>query len=268
MKQKSGKGVIYFVHSSLSSHNRLFHGIFTRKGGTSRHPYESLNTGYNTGDRPGDVSKNLGIIRETVQAGRLLFMNQVHGEHIVSLRTDRPPDLTSVGDADAVITNIPGTALMVKQADCQGVILFDPVKEVVAVVHCGWRGNVRNILGSAVTRMRSEFGSNPSDMLAAVGPSLGPCCAEFITYKEIFPDHFLKFMVRDPYFDLWEISRSQLIRAGLHRNHIEIAGVCTKCNTDLFFSHRAERRTGRFATVAMIQHDSQRRKSDRVFYSL
>lgn len=254
MSPKSVNGLIYFTHTSLSGHTRLFHGIFTRKGGTSKHPYGSLNTGYNTGDTPSNVFRNLRLIRETVRAGRLLFMNQVHGDRIISLRNNRHPDLESIGDADAVVTDIPDTAVMVKQADCQGVILFDPVKEVVALVHCGWRGNVRNILGSVVKRMMSEFGGTPSDMLAAIGPSLGPCCAEFITYKEIFPHSFMKFMVRDSYFDLWEISRNQLVQAGLCRNHIEIAGVCTKCNTDTFFSHRAEGRTGRFATVTMIKN--------------
>jgi YfiH family protein len=254
---KSVKGVIYFIFPSLSSHDRLFHGVFTRIGGTSKPPYESLNTGHNTGDKPENVNRNLRIIRETVKADHLLFMNQVHGDHIITLRKNNHPDIESIADADAIVTDIPNVAIMVKQADCQGVILFDPVKGVVSIVHCGWRGNVRNILGSVVKRMKSEFECGESDISAAIGPSLGPCCAEFITYKELFPDHFMKFMVRNNYFDLWEISRSQLLQAGLSRNSIEIAGVCTKCKTELFYSHRAEGTTGRFATVAMLQDDHQ-----------
>ena len=254
MNPKFVKGVLYFNHSSLSVHDRLFHGVFTRRGGTSKPPYKSLNSGYTTGDKPENVEKNLRIIREIVQGDRLLFMNQVHGDHIITRRKDDHPDLESIATADAIVTDIPGIGIMVKQADCQGVILFDPVREVISIVHCGWRGNVLNILDSVVKKMKSEFGCRESDVIAAIGPSLGPCCAEFLTYREIFPDYFMKFMVREAYFDLWEISRSQLLQAGLMENSIEIAGICTRCNTDLFFSYRAEGTTGRFATVVMLRN--------------
>jgi YfiH family protein len=200
------------------------------------------------------VDKNLRIIRESIKAGRLFFMNQVHGRNIIRLSKNNYPHFTdSPPEADAVITDIPDMAIMVKQADCQGVIMHDPVRAVVAIAHCGWRGNVRNILGLVVDNMRSDFGCNPFDILAAIGPSLGPCCAEFRSYKDIFPEEFVKYMVREDYFDLWEISRAQLIDAGLGDDRIEIAGICTKCNSDLFYSHRAEGITGRFATVAMLR---------------
>ena len=231
----------------------LIHGVFTRHGGFSEHPYDSLNTSYKTGDRSTSVKKNLQIIRETIGAGHLIFMNQVHGRNIIALRECDRLDLGLTTDADAMVTNIFNVALMVKLADCQGVILFDSVKLVVSIVHCGWRGNALNILGAVVREMRSEFGCNKSDILAAIGPSLGPCCAEFIPYKEIFPEEFRRFMVRKNYFDLWEISRSQLVEAGLRKENIEIAGICTKCNTDLFYSYRAEGITGRFATIAMLR---------------
>jgi hypothetical protein len=92
-----------------------------------------------------------------------------------------------------------------------------------------------------------------SDILAVIGPSLGPCCAEFTSYKEIFPEAFRKFIVRDNHFDLWEISRRQLLDAGLEEKMIDIAGICTRCNTDFFYSYRGEGITGRFATVAMLR---------------
>jgi copper oxidase (laccase) domain-containing protein len=88
--------------------------------------------------------------------------------------------------------------------------------------------------------------------MAAIGPSLGPCCAEFVSHKEIFPDRFMRYLVRENHFDLWAISRSQLMEAGIDRDKIEVAGICTKCHSDLFFSYRAEGVTGRFATVAML----------------
>jgi len=104
--------------------------------------------------------------------------------------------------------------------------------------------------------MRSSFGSKASDLIAAIGPSLGPCCAEFIDYKQIFPEEFRRFMVRDNYFDLLQISRWQLIKAGLKEENIEVSTICTKCRTDLFYSYRAEGVTGRFTTVVMLKNNT------------
>jgi hypothetical protein len=108
-------------------------------------------------------------------------------------------------------------------------------------------------LGAVVGRMKFEFGCRPANMLAAIGPSLGPCCAEFINYEQEFPEEFRRFMVRKEYFDLWEISRWQLLEAGLAEDHIEVANICSRCRTDMFYSYRAEGITGRFGTVAMLK---------------
>lgn|GEM_PF-47953 len=155
--------------------------------------------------------------------------------------------------ADAMITNLAGKALLVKQADCQAVILYDPIKKVISNVHCGWRGNAHGLLGRVIASMKEEFGCDPARMRAAIGPSLGPCCAEFVTHEEIFPESFRSFMTRDSHFDLRAISRFQLLEAGLQAAHIEAADCCTRCRTDLFFSYRGEGRTGRFATVVMLR---------------
>ncbi|MDB9823241.1 peptidoglycan editing factor PgeF [Deltaproteobacteria bacterium] len=249
----STDNIIYLQFPSFSGQNCLAHGVFTRQGGVSDHPYYSLNTCYNIGDRPERVKKNLRIIEEAMGAENLIFMNQVHGGDIIILRRKDNPVLETAPYADAMITDIPYIALMIKQADCQGVILYDPVKAVIAVVHCGWRGNVRNILGSVIDRMRSDFECKETDILAAIGPSLGPCCAEFTSYQDIFPDKFRQFIVRDNHFNFWEISRGQLLDAGLAEDRIEVAKICTRCNTDRFYSYRAEKITGRFATVAMLR---------------
>jgi YfiH family protein len=250
---RSTDGSLYLQFLLFSGYDYLSHGVFTRIGGVSEPPYDSLNTSYNTGDQPERVKKNLLIIKGIIGARHLIFMNQVHGGDIVILKKDDHPSIESTAYADALITDIPSVALMVKQADCQGVILYDPVKAALAVVHCGWRGNVRNILGAVVARMSSNLGCVESDILAVIGPSLGPCCAEFTSYKEIFPEAFRKFIVRDNHFDLWEISRRQLSDAGLEEKMIDIAGICTRCNTDFFYSYRGEGITGRFATVAMLR---------------
>ena len=89
--------------------------------------------------------------------------------------------------------------------------------------------------------------------MAAIGPSLGPCCAEFVTYRDIFPEEFDRFMVDENHFDLWALSSWQLENAGMRPENIEVAGLCTRCRTDLFYSYRAEGNTGRFGTVAMLR---------------
>ena len=245
--------VTHFQYPRLLLNRQLVHGVFTRQGGVSDPPFNRLNTSYRAGDRQENVTTNLRRIKETVGAERLIFMHQCHGIDIAVLRKDRPDKPGSVLSADALITDIPQVALLVKQADCQGVIVFDPQKKVVANAHCGWRGNVQNILGRVVTRMEQDFGSRRSDLFAAIGPSLGPCCAEFVSHEEIFPDDFLRFMVRENYFDLWAISCRQLVDAGLGEENIEVAGICTCCRIDMFYSYRAEGKTGRFGTVAMLR---------------
>lgn len=239
----------------LVNHNRLVHAVFTRKGGVSEAPYDTLNVSYDTDDRPECVGKNIQIIRDAIGAKDLTFMHQVHGKEILVLRQRDFNGLREPVSADAMITDIPQMALMVKLADCQGVLLFDPIKNVVANVHCGWRGNVINILKSVVERMKSDFGCFAADLEAAIGPSLGPCCAEFIDYEEIFPEAFRRFMTSNAYFDLWEISRYQLLEAGLKNEHIEVAGICTRCKSEMFYSYRGEGETGRFATVVMLKGD-------------
>ena len=252
---KSGRahGVTFLQFPKLSRHDQLIHAVFTRQGGVSESPYNTLNASYMTGDKPECVSRNLKIIKEAMGANHLVFMNQMHRKEILALRGEGLGALGEPADADAMITDIPNVALMVKQADCQAVLLFDPVKGVVSNVHCGWRGNVHNILGSVVGRMKSEFGCGTVNLLAAIGPSLGPCCAEFVNHNQEFPEAFRRFMVREGYFDLWEISRWQLLEAGLKGDHIEVANICSRCRTDMFYSYRAEGITGRFATVGMLK---------------
>jgi YfiH family protein len=241
-----------FQFRRLAREPGLAHAVFTRHGGVSGPPFSSLNASYSTGDDPDRVRQNLAAIRKVIGAGELLFLDQVHGREILVLHRDDPRGFPQGAQADAVLTDRRLLAVMIKQADCQAVLFYDPAKAVVAAVHCGWRGNVLNILGSVVERMVSEFGCRRSGLLGAVGPSLGPCCAEFKSYREIFPVHFRSSMVRENYFDLWQISRRQMLEAGLEERNIEVAGLCTVCRTDLFFSHRGEKRTGRFATAAML----------------
>lgn len=247
------QGATTFRFEKLSQYEELCHEVFTRHGGGSGPPHDSLNVGHGTGDTPENVQINLQIIKGILGTQNLRSMNQLHGKDITLLRKAKPAKSPGTISGDAIISDLYNVGVMVKSADCQAIILFDPFKKVISNVHCGWRGNTLNIVADVVSRMVSDFQCKPSHILAAIGPSLGPCCSEFITYREIFPRNFDRFMVRKNYFDLWRISRWQLLEAGLKKENIEIAGICTRCRTDLFYSYRAEGTTGRFATVVMLK---------------
>jgi len=244
----------YLQYQNLSRYHQLKHGTFTRHGGTSGFPYASLNTSDDVGDRRKDVAENLLIIKNTLGAQRIFFTRQTHGTKILLLRADATETFENSRHADAMITNIPGAGLMIKQADCQAVILFDPEKNVVANVHCGWRGNVQNILGRVVRMMAHHFDCNAAHLVIAIAPSLGPCCAEFTTHEDIFPPSFVKFMVTENHFDLWRLSTHQLVVEGVNPDNITVSGICTRCHTDRFFSYRGEGVTGRFATFVMLNN--------------
>lgn len=148
-----------------------------------------------------------------------------------------------------MITDISGKVLAIQLADCQGILLHDPQARVVANIHSGWRGSVGNIISVCVAAMQSEFGCRPEHIFAGISPSLGPCCAEFIHYRTEIPEIYWQFKDASDYFDFWKISQHQLINSGLLPQHIEIANICTKCNSHLFYSFRKKKNTGRFLSV-------------------
>ncbi len=256
----NGVRIPFFCFSHLQALAGFSHGVFTRRGGVSPSPCRSLNVSVHTSDAASSVRENLERVRRVLGADRLVCLEQAHGRDLVTIREDSLDRLDASLTADGLVTDVPGLGLLIKQADCQAVILMDPVRRVVANIHCGWRGHVAGILGAAVARMHREFGSRPRDLLAGVGPSLGPCCGEFKGHESLFPRFFRAHMVRPDHFDLWSLSRAQLKAAGVRASEVGVARLCTRCNTDLFFSYRAERDTGRFATVAMVAHPPRARE--------
>lgn len=238
--------------SSLLSH----HTFFNRHGGVSRGCFDSLNAARSVGDSPDHVRENLRIIKEQSGVDVLITAHQIHGDTIAVIDSDVDCD-RCVDGVDALITNLQGVGLAVQLADCQGVLLYDPVKSVVAAIHCGWRGSVIGIIDKTVKKMQRVFGSDPINLHAFVSPSLGPCCAEFIHYKKELPPGFHAFQVKPHYFDFWGISRYQLTGAGLAGENIEIAGICTSCSNDYFSYRRACRNgdggTGRHCAVISLQ---------------
>jgi polyphenol oxidase len=255
--EKCVDGIPYFEFPNLAGITGLRHGVFTRRGGCSEGPYQSLNVALSVTDNPEDVGKNRAAIEKVMGNRRIIFIQQVHGSRVVVFsQTERggyDAGLRGMEEGDAVISNIPGMRLAVQTADCQAILLYDPVRRVVGNVHSGWRGSIQNIIGQTVAMMRETFRTRASDLLAGIGPSLGLCCAEFIHYRREIPKFLWHYGIGNNHFDFWAMSRDQLQLAGVPEENIAVSNFCTRCRTDLFFSYRAEKTTGRFAAVIGLE---------------
>ncbi|MBI4476990.1 MAG: peptidoglycan editing factor PgeF [Acidobacteria bacterium] len=210
----------------------------------------------------------MSLARELkVEPSRLLRVRQVHGTAAIVVpngdlhlwRDDSRPE------ADAIITADPSTALAVQVADCTPILLADRNRRAVAAIHAGWRGSAAGIVSSVVERLRSELGMRPDDVIAAVGPGIGPCCYEVgDEVREAFRAKFGQ--ASGSWFvagtatpraarrlDLWTATRDQLVASGVPASQIHVAALCTATHLDLFHSFRKERdQTGRMAAVIRL----------------
>ncbi len=244
-------GLRWYRFPGLAALPGITHGVFTRQGGVSGGPYSSLNISRAVGDLPGHVEANRRRIQQALGLDDLANASQVHGvDAMIAGGTPESPGKTP--EADILITARPGLGLLIKQADCQAVMFYDPEHRVVAHAHCGWRGQMAGILAATVSRLARHFDSRPEALHAAVGPGLGPCCAEFRNYRQELPPEVWKYQVRRNYFDLWQLSFDQLKAAGLQPGNIEVAGLCTRCRAEDFFSYRRDGTTGRQAAVIAL----------------
>ena len=200
--------------------------------------------------------QNRALIREELGLSRLVSARQVHGDSV--LVVDWLPEAdVELADHDALMTNIAGLGLMIQQADCQAIMLYDPEHGAVANIHSGWRGSVANIIAKTVAAMTAVYKTRPGSLCAAISPSLGPCCGEFVNYRQELPKALHGYQARPNHFDFWAISRDQLRNSGVRSEQIEIARSCTVCEGD-YFSYRREGLTGRFASVIGIKYYTQR----------
>ncbi len=252
----------------------LMHGFSTRKGGVSR--------AYCPPDAPGELNLSFtpADTREAVQQNRRLFVEAVSGNPETPLLTIRQIHsgltlrssradlaLDPPHKADGHITEETGLLLAVQTADCIPVLVADRKRRAVGAFHAGWRGTVKRIAEHGVGRMRLEFGSQPEDLIAAIGPGVGPCCyavgaevlTEFESQFSYAPQLFHQVSGAAPgatarHLDLIEANRRQLLDAGIHPDAIHVVGGCTSCHAGLFFSHRAEKgNTGRLLAVIGIR---------------
>ena len=233
----------------------LIQATFDRHDGESPAPFASLNSSFSVGDQEEKVRSNRERMKQTLSIKRLVSARQVHGEQIHRIE-EMPESDEEIDGVDALLTDRRGVGLMIQHADCQAILLHDPVHSAIAAVHCGWRGSVIGIIEKTMRQMSSCYGSRPEDITAGISPSLGPCCAEFINHREELPRSFLAFQTRSTYFDFWQISRWQLLEAGLQPENISLAAICTSCSPDFFSYRRAVRKgngiTGRNCSIIAL----------------
>ena len=225
------------------------HCFTTRLGGVSQGRLESLNIGMGRGDDPENVAENYAILGRVLgfEPEKLVMTHQVHTDVVrrVTQAHHLGLDHHAYPECDALITNDPGTALVIFTADCTPILFYDPITGAVGAVHAGWRGTAADIAGKTVRAMCREFGCDPARIRAAIGPNIGPCCFE--TGPEV-PEALLstfgaeiKPWIRQKdekfYPDLKRINAFALQRAWVI--HIDISTECTMCRPDRFWSHRA-----------------------------
>lgn len=210
----------------------------SRLGGLSQGPYESLNLG-GRGDDPASVAENRRRFASAAgcDVADLAAARQVHGDGVAEVEVAGP-----AGEADALVTRRIGPVLTVLVADCVPLFLVDPVRRVVALAHAGWRGSAAGIAVRTLERLLAG-GGDPARVVAAIGPSAGPCCYEV---DEPVLSRFPPEVARPgrpghAQLDLWGENRRQLIAAGVAPRNIHVAGVCTICQPRLLFSHRRGR---------------------------
>lgn len=259
---KEGQPALFTIASWMDQYEELTAGFTSRHGGVSEAPYSALNCGLHVLDNPEHVIRNREMLAEAVGQpfDAFTYAEQVHGNEVtvVSLqekgigRTSRE---SAIQAKDGFITKEKGIVLCAQFADCVPLFFYDPVQHVVGLSHAGWKGTVLNISMATISLMTHTFGSQPKDIRAAIGPSIGVCCYElddtvatrvYAVLEEMSaaPDEQLtvisgkengKYML-----NLQELNRKLLVQAGIMSSHIEVTQLCTSCRSDDFFSHRKE----------------------------
>ncbi len=239
----------------------IIHGIFTREGGVSPEPWNSLNLGGLNGDTRENVVENRRRIFDDINRDvRSVFdVWQVHSCDVICSNQARPLDEMHK-KADAILTDNPEITLMMRFADCVPLLFFDPVARVVGIAHAGWQGTVKNIAGATVDAMEENYQSKPSNIIVGIGPSIGADHYEVgedvVQQVRIALRNDIHGAVIDrdghTYLDLWEVNRRLLHNSGIQ--YVYNANICTACDTTRWYSHRAEKgKTGRFGAVIALK---------------
>lgn len=263
------EGVYYLTFRNLEEAG-VIHGFSTRLGGVSKAHLASMNLSFQRGDKPEVVLENHRRFAKAVgyDERKLVFSNQVHTTKIHKVTEAdcgkgivRESDIIGI---DGLVTDVPGIPLITFYADCVPLFFYDPVKRVVALAHSGWRGTVARMGKVMVDYMVQEYGSQPEDIVCAIGPSICQSCYEIS--GDVAEEFRAEFMAEqyeammqatgaDKYhLDLWKANRFVLLEAGITEEHLAITDICTCCNPDVLFSHRASHgMRGNLGAVIMLK---------------
>ena len=247
------------------------HGCSTRVGGVSTEPHlATLNLSFAVGDAEENVRENFQLVAKEfgVKADRFVFTDQKHTANIrVVTEEDAGKGFTRKRDfsyIDGFVTNVPGLLLSVFSADCVPLLFVDPVNRAIGAAHSGWKGTADRIGAEVLRVMEEQYGTKPADVLCGIGPSICVDCYEVSedvasVFRKRFPDSIDEMLFPGKeegkaQLDLWAANRRILLDAGVREENIETTDLCTCCNPDLLFSHRASKgRRGSLATFLMLK---------------
>lgn len=254
--EREKNGVRYLQFPAFMKPEICRHLFSTRIGGVSEGYLGSMNLSYTRGDNPENVDENFRRIADILDCNPddFVLSHQTHTTNVrVVTKEDRGKGITKerdYEDVDGLVTNVPGIVLSTFYADCVPLFFLDPVKKAIGLSHSGWRGTVNKMGKVTVCKMVEEFGCNPKDILVAIGPSICVDCYEVsMDVAEEFmaafadADNLKKIVLprneEKSMLDLWQANRAVLLEAGILEENISLPDICTSCNKDILFSHRA-----------------------------
>ena len=274
LKQNCRNGIEYLTFPALEEGGVASHLISTRLGGVSRGIFATMNLNYDRGDEKAAVDENYRRIAELFNAlpEDIVCAHQTHTANVrVVTKEDRGKGVTRLRDyqdVDGLVTDVPGLILRTSFADCVPLLFVDPVKRAIGCSHAGWRGTVGEMGRVTVETMKAAYGCDPADILAAIGPSI---CRDCYEVSEDVAGAFQELFGRDAYadvsiskiltdkgngkyqLDLWKANEEILLHAGILPAHLSVTDLCTCCNPQYLFSHRASRgRRGNFCAFLML----------------
>jgi len=262
------KGVVYFTFEHFDQTNLVTHCFTSRIGGVSEGAYGHMNLGYKSGDKLDHIEMNHRIMKEVlgIEEKDFVFTEQVHKTEIYTVKGDFDSKVNQmeIRNVDGFVTNDGDYALHTVYADCVPIYILDIENHAIGLAHSGWRGTVGKMGEVLLQRMASEFGTEPSNCLAGIGPSIGPCCFEVgkevtDSFKKVFNEtesYLVKEQATKDYINLWKINKKILVDSGVSENNIICAEMCTSCNSEYFYSYRRDNgRTGRMAGIMKLKND-------------
>lgn len=255
MNVRENKGVTYLTWPEFEKIQGFVHGFSTRLGGVSEGIYSSMNLSFTRGDKEEAVRENYNRISAALgfSPEDIVTSDQTHTANVrVITAEDRGNGITKprpYTDVDGMITNVPGLVLATFYADCVPLYFADPVHKAVGLSHSGWRGTAAGIGAVTVKELQKHYGTRPEDIYAAVGPSICQDCYEVSedvilefqkTFsRELWKDIFYRKENGKYQLNLWEANRQILLGAGILPEHISMPNLCTCCNPEFLYSHRA-----------------------------